>query len=34
VIFSTRLDRLWGSSSIVSNGYRVFTGGRTAAAWS
>jgi hypothetical protein len=32
-IFRTRPDRLWGPPSLLFNGYRVFTGGKSAGAW-
>jgi len=32
-IFYTRSDRPWGPLSLLSIGYRVFSGGKTAGAW-
>jgi hypothetical protein len=32
-IFRTRPDRLWGPPCFLYNGYRVFTGGKSARAW-
>ena len=32
-IFRTRLDRPWGLSYLLYNGYRVFPGGKAAGAW-
>ena len=32
-IFRTRSDRPWGPPSLLYNGYRVFSGGKTAGAW-
>ena len=32
-ILRTRLDRPWGPSSILHNGYRIFLGGKAAWAW-
>jgi len=33
-IFRTRPDRPWGPPSLLYNGYRVFSGGKAAGAWS
>jgi hypothetical protein len=32
-IFRTRPDRPWGSSSLLYNGYGVFSAGKAAGAW-
>jgi len=32
-VFRTRPDRLWGPSSFLCDGYRVFPGGEAAGAW-
>ena len=32
-IFRTRPDRPWGPTSLLYNGYRVFSGGKAAGAW-
>ena len=32
-IFRTRSDCLWGQSSLLYNGYRVFPGGKASGAW-
>jgi hypothetical protein len=32
-IFLTRSERLWGPTSFLSNGYRVFIVGKAAGAW-
>ena len=32
-IFCTSPDQLWGPTNLLSNGYRVFPGGKAAGAW-